>query len=150
MADKNMLAVDEWLKTYGPMFEQTKEQIRPCIQGLTSLAASLATENRTDDVAMLRGRVDAMSAFWFGGDEDHAAQFDKAVAEAKATGQCNQLSEEQRLAILNGIRVNNDQMARDLDDEQTLEEFDALSEWLGSRLSAEAQIDESYGGMTFE
>ena len=147
--ERRGLTPTEWLEKYGPVFDRMKAQITPCIEGLTTYAASLALEGRMNDVAMLRKRIDAMSGFWFGGAENHVERFDRAIAEAKSTGHCEQLSDEQKAAVEKGVEVNIRQMERDLDDVETLDEFDELSEWLGSQWSPEAQIRADFGGMTF-
>ena len=147
--EKHGLNPAEWLELSGPVFDKMKAQITPCIEGLTTYAAALALEGRMNDVAMLRSRINAMSGFWFGGEENHVERFDRAIAETKSTGHCERLSDEQKAAVVKGVEVNIRQMKRDLDDVKTLDDFDELSEWLGSQWSPEAQIHTDFGGMAF-
>lgn len=151
MADeKQWLTCEEWLEKYEPVWKEMKDKIRPCIAGLTTYAANLAVAGRADDVAMLRQRVDMMSGFWFGGYENHTERFDLAIADAVKGGIYQPITDEGKAAVLEGLAINNRQMACDLDDDdETIAEFDELSEWLGSQWSPEEQITQDYGGMTF-
>ena len=148
--EKRGLTCEEWLEKYGPVWKEMEAKIRPCIAGLTIYAANLVAEGRTDDVAMLRRRVDVMSAFWFGGDENHIGLFDMTIAEAMKGFVFDPITDAGKAVVLEGLEINNQQMARDLDDGETIAEFEELSEWLGSQWSPEAQIKHDFGGMTIE
>ena len=150
MADeKQWLTCEEWLEKYGPVWKEMEAKIRPCIAGLTVYAANLAAEGRADDVAMLRNRVDTMSAFWFGGDENHTEILDMTISEAMKGFAFQPITDSAKAAVLEGLEINNQQMARDLDEDATIAEFDELSEWLGSQWSPEAQVKQEFGGMAF-
>ena len=149
-SEKQGLTCEEWLEKYGPVWKEMEAKIRPCIAGLTVYAANLAAEGRTNDVAMLRNRVDAMSAFWFGGDENHTEIFDKTISETMKGFVFDPITDAAKAVVLEGLEINNQQMARDLDDGATVAEFDELAEWLGSQWSPETQITQGFGGMTIE
>lgn len=131
------LTIDKWLEKYGPVWEEMATQIRPCLDGLAKYAATLATEGRTDEVTMLRKRVDAMDGFWFGAEEDHTSHFDEVVARAVQTRCSEPLTPAEKAEVLCGLDLNKSQMEHDLDEDETILAFEELSKWLYRQWNAE-------------
>lgn len=86
---------------------QDKLLIEMCINYLTQYAAMIKMnqgEQNDERIGRLRKMIGEMEAYWDLSDrKDREVQFDKMLQRAVRTGRTNRLSEEQKIAAVNGL-----------------------------------------------
>ena len=138
---KGMTAAD-WLEANRPRHEAMQNIIRKCLSALAPFAA----EGPEEQFPRLRWQVDLMATFWFGSDEtvrdDLLRQFDQSIA---AAGQSAALSEEDKTAVLDGLKLTIWEMHQDLDDDSVCAEYEELLSHVEREWAPELQAPQMGG-----
>lgn len=86
---------------------QDKLLMETCIKHLTQYAAMIKTNQGAqsdESIGRLRKMIGEMEAYWDLSDRrDREEQFDKTLQRAVQTGRTNRISEEQKIAAVNGL-----------------------------------------------
>ena len=86
---------------------QDKLLMETCIKHLTQYAAMIKTNQGAqsdESIGRLRKMIGEMEAYWDLSDRrDREEQFDKTLRRAVQTGRTNGVSEEQKIAAVNGL-----------------------------------------------
>ncbi|MFQ9018007.1 MAG: hypothetical protein ACLR7G_11210 [[Clostridium] symbiosum] len=87
--------------------KQDKLLMETCIKHLTQYAAMIKMnqgEQSDESIGRLRKMIGEMEAYWDLSDrKDREVQFDKMLQRAVQTGRTNRVSEEQKIAAVNGL-----------------------------------------------
>ena len=143
------LTLDEWIEANRPRNEAMQEVIQRCIPALAAYAGMLTVEGLDRQFSRLKSQVDFMTAFWLGDDEsvreEFLRQFDETVAAAKASGQYSLLTEDEKTALLDGLKLTIWETHQDLDDDSISEEFEDLLVYFKHEWGAEPQAPQMDG-----
>ena len=86
---------------------QDKLLMETCIKHLTQYAAMIKTNQGAqsdESIGRLRKMIGEMEAYWnLNNKKDREEQFDKTLRRAVQTGRTNRVSEEQKIAAVNGL-----------------------------------------------
>lgn len=156
--------LDELQRILEPVYQEYETLVKSCISGLTQYAAGLAARRQEGQLPQLpqlpqlRKLITDMAEFWnlehdeskdayLKNREKYGGAFDRAVAEARVSGQAPALSSEAQDGILSGLRIYAKEMADSGDMEPWVRQCEALAEQLQEEWAAQGP---QMGGMTLE
>jgi len=139
--------LSEYIAQIDPRYRAYHEQIKRCISGLTTYAAQHAAACQDDQIPMLRDLVMQMACFWNldGGldkasddrmEQQYGGGFDRAVLEARQSGQSPEFTDQAKRDILTGLEVH----IQELDFNEGLWDWLQSSRGLVQRLRGEWQM----------
>lgn len=141
-------SISEFLELIEPTYQVYQEQISRCISGLTDYAAQRAAARQDGQLPMLRNLVMEMACFWnLDGGMDRAADermeqkygsgFDRAVSEARQSGQSPALSSQAKEDVLSGLEVHIQEMSNNEGPDEWIEKSASLARQLQSEWRTE-------------
>lgn len=136
-------SVSEFLELIKPTYHVYEEQISRCISGLTAYAAQCAAAQQDGQLPMLRNLVMEMAFFWNldGGmdrasdermKQKHGGGFDRAVSEARQSGQSPAFSSQAKEDVLSGLEVHIQELSNNEGPDEWIEKSASLARQLQS------------------
>ncbi len=140
--------IEEFLTIMEPVFQRQQTVVDQCVAGLTVYAAGLAAKGREADATELGYFVSGMAEFW---DPDtsnqHTAAYERAVSEARSSGEAPALTEQNKADIRAGLALHAEELrVADSELEELAAECDSFAEVLEERWRATA-FNMEMGGM---